>query len=114
MIKVGLIIERYRDDPNYDTRIERPDHRLMKIVRIEILADCLCEKHSKSYPLLTPITHEERLQSITEQGYEVLNDPPSDGNYQFSAVAYTSRKLGIFKSAVTLKNEVTNYLNTND
>ena len=39
----------------------------MKKVRIEDLADCPCEKHSKSHRLLTPITREEWFQSITEQ-----------------------------------------------
>ena len=39
----------------------------MKKVGIEDLADCPCEKYSKSHRLLTPITREERFQSITEQ-----------------------------------------------
>ena len=102
MIKVGSIITRL------------PGHRLIKKVRIENLADCLCEKHSPSHPLLTPITREEQLRSITEQGYEVLFDPPVDGNCQFSMDAYPLRNLGIFRSTVTLGNDVINYLNTND
>ena len=93
MIKVGSIIKRYRYDTNYDIKIEGPGHQLMKKVRIEDLAYCPCEKHSKSHPILTPVTQEERLRSITEQGYEVLYDPPA---------------------AVTLRNEVINYLNTNN
>ena len=83
-------------------------------MRIENLADCLCEKHSTSHPLLTPITREEQLRSITEQGYEVLFDPPVDGNCQFSMDAYALRNLEIFRLAVTLGNDVINYLNTND
>ena len=86
----------------------------MKKVRIEDLANFPCEKHSKSHPLLTPITHKEQLRSITEQGYEVLYDPPADGNCQFSVVAYALRNLKIFRSAATLRNEVINYVNTND
>ena len=39
----------------------------MKKVGIEDLADFPCEKYSKSHRLLTPITREERFQSITEQ-----------------------------------------------
>lgn len=79
MIKVGSIIKRYRYDTNYDIKIEGPGHQLMKKVRIEDLAYCPCEKHSKSHQILTPVTQEERLRSITEQGYEVLYDPPAGG-----------------------------------
>ena len=51
--------------------------------------------------LLIPITHDKRLQSMTDQGYEVLHDPPEDGNFQFSSVAFALRGLHIFKSAET-------------
>ena len=48
MIKVGLVIKRYRDATNCDVRIEGPVHGLMKTVRIEDIADCSLENHSKS------------------------------------------------------------------
>ena len=83
-------------------------------MRIEDLADCPCEKHSESHPLLIPITREDWLRSITEQRYEVSFDPPADGNCQFFAVAYASKNLEIFRSAVTIRNGVINYLNAND
>ena len=38
--------------------------------------------------MLSPITHDERLQSMTDQGYEVLYDPPGDGNCHFFSVAF--------------------------
>ena len=64
--------------------------------------------------MLIPITHNERLQSMTYQGYEVLYDPPGDGNCQFSSVAFVLRDLHIFRSAETLRNEIVSYLNTHD
>ena len=42
------------------------------------MVHCPCEKHSISHPLLTPTTHEEQLPGISEQGYEVLYDPPEN------------------------------------
>ena len=83
-------------------------------MKIEDLAGCPCEKHSKSHPLLTPITHKKLLQSIAEQEYIVLFDPPADGNCQFSVVAYALKNIEIFRSSVKLRNEVINYLNTDN
>ena len=105
MIKVGLIIKRYRDDTNCDVRIEGPGDRLMKKVRIKDLAGCPLEKHWKPHPLLIPINHEDRLGSKTEQGCKVLYDPPADGNCQFSMVAYALGNLEMFRSAVAGKEQ---------
>ena len=114
MIKVESIIKRYQDDTDYCIRIKGPGQRFMKKKRIKDLADCSCEKHSISHPVLILITHEEWLGSITEQGYEALYDPPADGNCGFSAAANVFRNLELFRSAVTLRNVVINYLNTNN
>ena len=64
--------------------------------------------------MLIPITHDECLQSMRDQGYEVLYDPAGDGNCQFSSVAFALRDLHIFRSAETLRNEVVSYLNSHD
>ena len=64
--------------------------------------------------MLIPITHDERLLSMTDQGYKVLYDPPGDGNCQFSYVTFALRDLRSFRSAETLGNEVVSYLNTRD
>ena len=51
---------------------------------------------------------------MTDQGYEVLYDPPGDGNCQFCYVAFALRDLHIFRPAETLRNEIVSYLNTHD
>ena len=105
MIKVGLVIKRYRDATNCDVRIEGPGHGLMKTVRIEDLAHCSLEKHSKSHQLLIPINHEQRLLGKTEPGYKVLYDPPADGKCQLFVVAYALGNLEIFRSTVARKEQ---------
>ena len=116
MILVGSILKRYKDNTNYDIEMEGQRREITKRVRIENLADCPDKTQSKKsvHPLLIPITHDECLQSMTDQGYEVLYDPPGDGNCQFSSVAFALRDLHIFRSAETLRNEVVSYLNSHD
>lgn len=58
--------------------------------------------------------HNERLKSMTSQGYKVLYDPPADCNCQFSSVAFALRDLGFFKSANTFRNDVISYMDTYD
>jgi len=90
MILVGSILKRYRNDSTYEISMEGPGEELMKKVRVEDLADCPSEM---PHPLLIPLRHEDRLQRLTDQGYEVLYDPPSDGNCQFSSMAFALRDL---------------------
>lgn len=56
--------------------------------------------------------HNERLKSMTSQGYKVLYDPPADCNCQFSSVAFALRDLGFFKSENTFRNDVISYMDT--
>ena len=116
MILVGSILKRYKDNTNYDIEVEGQQRQIIKRVKIENLADCPDKTQSKKsiHVLLIPITHDERLKSITDQRYEVLYDPPGDDNCQFSSVAFALRDLHIFRSAETLRNEVASYLNTHD
>ena len=116
MILVASTLKRYKDNTNYNTEMEGQHRQVMKRVRMEDLADCADKTQSKKsiHPLLIPITHNKRLQSMTDQGCEVLYDPPGDGNCQFSSVAFALRDLHIFRSAETLRNEVVSYRNTHD
>ena len=113
MILVRSILNRYKDNTNYDIAMEGQHHLTMKRMRIKNLADCPDKTLSKksAHPLLIPITHNERLLSMTDQRYEVLYNPPGGGNCQFSSVVFALKDLHIFRSAETLRNEVVSYLN---
>ena len=94
---------------------------VMKKVRVEDLADSPKEDKSnpkkvraKPHPLLIPLTHADRLQSLTDQGYDVIYDPPGDGNCQFSALAFVLPYANIYRSAQTLRNDVIKYLREHD
>ena len=63
MILVGSILNRYKDNTNYEIEMEGQHRQIMKRVRIENLADCPDKTQSKKsvHPWLIPITHVERL-----------------------------------------------------
>ena len=63
--------------------------------------------------LLSPITMDDRMHRLTEQGYSMTFNPSKDGNCQFSALAYALSKYGIFHSPTTLRYEVVEYLRNN-
>ena len=58
----------------------------------------------------TGIWDDDRLQRLTDQGCDVVYDPPGDGNFQFSALAFVLPYANICKSAQTLRNDVIKYL----
>ena len=64
--------------------------------------------------MLIELTHNERLESMTNQRYEVLHDSPADGNCRFSSIAFALKDLGFFKSVNTLASDVVSYLDTCD
>ena len=43
---------------------------------------------------LIPLTKNDRMNMIENQGYELVFDPPGDGNCQFNALAYFLRASG--------------------
>lgn len=124
-IMVATILKRYKDNSNYNILLDNPESNVMKNVRVEDLADCpQTEKSVKSpgkakpsakrHPLLIPYTHDDRLQSLMDQGYDVIYDPPGDGNCQFSALAYVLHYANIYRSAKTLREDVIRYLRENN
>ena len=50
------------------------------------------------------------IDEITDQGYIVTDDPPGDGNCQFSALCDSLLNFGIFRSPQTLRQDIVNYL----
>ena len=63
--------------------------------------------------LLSPMTMDDRMHLLTEQGYSMTFNPSKDGNCQFSALAHALSKYGIFRSPTTLTYEVVEYLRNN-
>ena len=63
--------------------------------------------------LLSPITMDDRMHCLTEQGCSMTFNPSKDGNCQFSALAHALSKYGIFHSPTTLRYEVVEYLQNN-
>ena len=84
-------------------------------------ADCTLNQ-SKKHPrlavlrkkLLIPLTHDDRITSFTDQEYQILYDPPGDGNCQLSALVFALRNMGIYRSSITLREDVINYFEEND
>ena len=63
--------------------------------------------------LLIPLTTEDHLDEITNQGYAIIYDPPGNGDCQFAALTYLLQRIGVHRSPSTLRAEVVQYLETN-
>ena len=61
--------------------------------------------------LLSPMTMDDKMHVLTEQGYSMTFNPSKDGNCQFSDHALS--EYGIFRSPTTLRYEVVEYLQNN-
>lgn len=56
---------------------------------------------------------EDYVQAIDDQGFELVYNPPGDGNWQFAALSHQVRKLGILRSPETMRKEIVTYLESN-
>ena len=63
--------------------------------------------------LMIPLTREDHLYAITNQGYAIIYDPPGNGDCQFAALTYLLQRIGIHRSPGTLRAEVVRYLEAN-
>ena len=57
--------------------------------------------------------HNGYIDSIKEQGYQVVYDPIEVGNCQFAALPHQLHRISIFRSAETLREEIVSYLEKN-
>ena len=65
--------------------------------------------------LWIPLTREDRLDAITNQGYNIIYDPPGNGDCQFAALTYLLQRIvGVHRSPGTLRAEVVRYLEANN
>ena len=67
--------------------------------------------HREKYYI--PMTHEELDEPFGDQGYDVVFNPPGDGNCQFSALAHLLQTVGVFRSEESLRREIVRYLTEN-
>ena len=67
-----------------------------------------------STKLLISLTKRDRIEQFTEQGYNVVYDPPGDGNSQISALCFALRNISLHCSPKTFRREVVPYLNSNN
>ena len=95
------------------------NHQLLKN-SVGDMADCpvnQSKKHSRRAALrkklLIPLNHDDRITSFTDQEYQILYDPPGDGNCQFSPLVFALRNMEIYRSSITLRVDVINYLEKN-
>ena len=66
--------------------------------------------HNKWY---IPMDTNDRLQAITSQGFAVHLNPIGNGNCQFAAMADQLQRIGIFRSAETLRHDIVSDLELN-
>lgn len=56
------------------------------------------------------MTRDDYTKVIEHQGFQVIYNPPGDGNCQFAALAHQLNALGIFRSPETMREEIVTYL----
>ena len=65
--------------------------------------------------LWIPLSREDCLDAITNQGYNIIYDPPGNGDCQFAALTYLLQHIiGVHRSPGTLRAEVVWYLEANN
>ena len=60
--------------------------------------------------LVIPLTGEDCLDAITNQGYTTIYNPPGNGDCQFAALTYLLQRIRVHRSPGTLRAEVVRYL----
>ena len=68
-------------------------------------------QHHKMYHIV--MRNEDYVQDIEDQDFELVCNPPGDGNCQFAALSHQVRKLGILRSPETMRKEIVAYLESN-
>ena len=124
----GTILKPYKDDVTYKIQIHMSGSNEIckQTFRIEDIADRPEKKKSKKVKktkifrknfqekMRIPLTQSDRLQQFTNQAFDVVDNPPGDGNCQFSAICFALRNFGLHRSPETLRTEVLQDLNNND
>ena len=119
-VLTATILKRYKDNVTYKVQLQKPGSKLIlehKFRKEDISDHFLKEKSNRrsfQEKLLILLTKRDRIEHFTEQSYNVVYDPPGDGNCQFSALCFALRNIGLHRSPETLRREIVQYLKSND
>ena len=114
------ILKRYKDNVTYKVQLQMPGSKQISEhkFRIEDIADHTVNEKSNrrrfQEKLLISLTKRDRIEQFTKHGYNVVYDPPGNGNWQVSALCFALRNISLHRSPETLRREVVQYLNSND
>ena len=109
-VLTGTILKRYK------VQLQMPGSKQIseQKFRIEDIVDQPVKEKSNrrrfQEKLLISLTKCDRIEQFTDQGYNVVYDPPGDGNCQFSALCFALRNIGLHRSPEYLRIEVVQYL----
>ena len=84
---------------------EKRKQRLARLSRKRKLS------HKKKYHIV--MEKDDYQNVIEDQGFEIVFNPPGDGNCQFGALAHQLSLVGIYRSPETMREEIVRYLETN-
>ena len=71
-----------------------------------------CRKSHRSKYLI-PLTGENQLEVFEDQSYTIAYNPSIDGDCQFSALSYFFQRIGVYRSANIIRQEIVQYLSEN-
>ena len=56
---------------------------------------------------------DDYVKTIEDHGFELVYNPPGDGNCLFSALSHQAKRLGILRSPETMRKKIVDYLKSN-
>ena len=117
----GTILKKGKHSDNYKVLLIPPGQTNFteQWVSIEHIASAKhtnntnsCTKSLRSKYLI-PLTGEDRLEALKDQGYTIAYNPSSDRDCQFSALSYFLQRIGVYRSANIIHQEIVQYLSEN-
>ena len=111
-VLTGTILKHYKNNVTNKVQLQMTGSKQISEhkFRIEDIADNPVKEKSNrrrfQEKLLISLTKRDRIEQFTEQCYNVVHDPPGDGNCQFSALRFALRNIGLHRSPETLRREV--------
>lgn len=67
--------------------------------------------HTSKY--FIPSTSDGQMESFKDQGFSISHNPSGNGNCQFSTLSCLPKKIGIHRSARSVRQKVVSYLSEN-
>ena len=117
----GTILKKGKHSDNYKVLLIPPGQTNFteQWVSIEDIASAKhtnktnsCRKSHRSKYLI-PLTGEDQLEVFEDQSYTIAYNPSIDGDCQFSALSYFFQRIGVYRSANIIRQEIVQYLSQN-